>query len=76
MYRISQAEGGVNGRARSSPAKVPIWSWTDAVARADMPPLCKLVLLNIGRHLSQVGGKGWPMTIKQMQKETGLSTGP
>ena len=75
MWRISQPERGVNGRGRSSPANVQIWHWTDAVARSDVPPLCKLILLNIARHLSQVDGKGWPITIKQMQKETGLANG-
>lgn len=49
----------------------PVWSWTDAVARANVPPLTKLVCLNIARYLSSAG-KGWSIPIKDMIDDTGL----
>lgn len=52
--------------------KKPVWSWTDAVAKADVPPLTKLVCLNIARYFSSAG-KGWRVSIKEMMADTGLS---
>jgi hypothetical protein len=52
--------------------KKPVWTWTGAVAAADVPPLTKLVCLNIARYLSSAG-KGWRLSIEQMMLDTGLS---
>lgn len=52
-------------------SKIPVWSWTDAVAKSDVPPLTKLVCLNIARYLSSVG-KGWRITVEQMASDTGM----
>lgn len=54
--------------------KIPVWSWTGAVAVADVEPLTKLVCLNIARYLSDAG-KGWRISVKQMMADTGLSNG-
>lgn len=54
--------------------KIPVWSWTGAVAAADVEPLTKLVCLNIARYLSDAG-KGWHISVKQMMADTGLSNG-
>ena len=53
-------------------ARIPVWSWTDSVAAADVPALTKFVCLNIARYLSSAG-KGWRVTIEQQMRDTGLS---
>jgi len=56
----------------SKNGRIPVWSWTDAVARADVPPLTKLVCLNIARYLSSAG-KGWRITIEEMMRDTAMA---
>lgn len=53
-------------------SKIPVWSWTDAVMKSNVPPLTKYVCLNIARYLSSTG-KGWRITVSQMMHDTGLS---
>jgi hypothetical protein len=51
--------------------KTPVWSWESAIAATAVPPLTKLVCLNIARYLSSAG-KGWRLTVEQMMRDTGL----
>jgi hypothetical protein len=51
----------------------PVWSWTDAVAAADVPPLTKLVCLNIARYLSSAG-TSWRITRREMLRDTNLAS--
>lgn len=53
-------------------AKVPVWSWTDAVAKANVPTLTKCVCWDIARYLSSAG-KGWRITVEQIARDTGMS---
>jgi hypothetical protein len=70
---VSNANGAPRQAAADQPMqKVPVWEWTGAIAAADVPPLTKLVCLNIARYLSSAG-KGWRLSIKQMMADTGLS---
>jgi hypothetical protein len=63
---------GATDHPHTASARIPVWSWTDAVAAADVPPPTKLVCLNIARYLSSAG-KGWRITIAQQMRDTGLS---
>src|SRR5690554_1424273 len=52
--------------------RVPVWTWRDAVRKASVPPLTKLVCWGIANYLSDVGEGCFP-TIKMLMADTGLS---
>lgn len=53
-------------------AKTPVWTWRDAIAATDVPPLTKLVCYDISRHISDAG-KSWRIPVKSIIGDTGLS---
>jgi hypothetical protein len=79
MKELPEPESPVNESCEGDPqqsrpasARIPVWSWTEAVAKASVPALTKLVCLNIARYLSDAG-KGWFITTKEMMADTGMS---
>jgi hypothetical protein len=58
--------------ATESKQLIPVWSWRDAIAKANVPPLTKLVCYDISRYLSDAG-KSWRVPVKDIMRDTGLS---
>jgi hypothetical protein len=58
--------------AEAAPKRIPVWSWRDAIAKANIPPLTKLVCYDISRYLSDAG-KSWRIPVKDIIRDTGLS---
>jgi len=50
----------------------PVWSWRDAVRKAKIAPLTKLVCYTLSNYLSDVGEGCFP-SIKTLEADTGLS---
>lgn len=49
-----------------------VWSWRQAVQKADIQSTTKLVLLNLSIYMNELGGSCFPSTATQA-KDTGLS---
>ncbi len=55
-------------------AKIPVWKWTEAVTRTDVPPLTKLVCLVIATRLNASdAGRGWIISVADIMAASGLS---
>jgi len=52
--------------------RVPVWSWRDAIRKATVPPLTKLVLYTLATYLSDVGDGCYP-SMRTLMSDTGLS---
>ncbi|MCV0371108.1 helix-turn-helix domain-containing protein [Filomicrobium sp.] len=52
--------------------RVPVWTWRDAVRKAAIPPLTKLVCWAISNYLADVGEGCFP-SIETLVADTGLS---
>lgn len=57
--------------AETSDGMVPVWTWRDAIRRAKVPPLTKLVCYTLSSYLNDVGACCWP-SVKRLMEETGL----
>jgi len=57
---------------QSSPRRKPVWSWQHTVLETDVSPSCKLLLLVIANHLSNLGEYAWP-SRERLCKLSGLS---
>lgn len=49
-----------------------IWSWRQAVAKADIPALTKLVLYTLANYMNEHGGGCYP-SVETIKKDSGLS---
>jgi hypothetical protein len=67
----SASSGNDTQQSDCNKTKIPVWSWRDAIAKADVPPLTKLVCYDISRYLSDAG-KGWRIPVKDIIRDTGL----
>ena len=56
----------------STTAKIPVWSWRDAIAKTAAPPLTKLVCHTIANHLSDAG-QAWRVSVSDIIAESGLT---
>jgi len=53
-------------------AKIPVWSWRQAVAKAKVPTLTKALCWAIANYLSDAGKGAWP-SIDKLVSDTGMS---
>lgn len=58
--------------AMSRELSIPVWTWRDAVRKAAVPPLTKLVCYSIANYLSDIGEGCFP-SIRTLMADTGLS---
>jgi len=56
----------------SDEQRVPVWSWRDAIRKATVPSLTKLVLYTLSTYLSDVGDGCYP-SMRTLMADTGLS---
>jgi hypothetical protein len=68
------AESSSRPRAESArdAAKVPVWTWRDAIRKAKVPPLTKHVCNMIANYVSNVGEGAYP-SVKTLMVDTGMS---
>lgn len=56
----------------SNETKVPVWSWRDAVRKADVPTLTKALCWALANYMSDAGEACWP-SMEALQADTGMS---
>lgn len=53
-------------------AKIPVWTWRDAIRRAKVAPLTKLVCLTIANYVSDLGKGAYP-SVTLIMEDSGMS---
>ena len=54
-----------------SDPRIPVWTWREAILKADVPPLTKLICHTLAAYLNDVGQCCWP-TVETLMQQTGM----
>lgn len=51
---------------------IPVWTWRDAIRKADVAPMTKLICHSIANYVADVGKGSYP-SVKQLMADSGMS---